>query len=176
MDIILYIDCDGVIYNTIEIAFKLMNELQIDRKDSKIVDDFFRNIDWQNLMNQSEIINNSINKIKLLQDSNLYKDIIILTKLNGNYYVEKVKRDTFDILLPKIKVLTLPLSYSKASIVNAKNNILVDDELRNIKLWNNAGGIGIQFIKDTIDFDHNIINDLSDIEKTSGVKILRKTR
>ena len=31
-------------------------------------------------------------------------------------------------------------------------------------------------MKDIVDLDHDIINDLDDIENTNGVKLLKKTR
>lgn len=172
---ILYIDCDGVILDTIETAFTMMKENNIDITNKYLVDYFFRNINWNYLINNSMIINNAIEKIKILKNNNIYQDVVILTKLSGNYDEERLKRDTFFKLLPNIKVITLPRDYNKALVVPSINNILIDDEDKNIASWNNYGGIGIKFTKDIIDLDNNIINDLNDIENTSKVKMLRKT-
>lgn len=176
MNNILYIDCDGVIFNTIETAFKMMKENNIDITDNRKVDYFFRSTSWELLLENSIIINDAINKIKLLKGKQIYKDVIILTKLSGNYTEERLKRETFSLLLPNTKVITLPRNYDKALVVSSMNNILVDDEEKNVISWNNHGGTGIRFMKDLIDFENDIINDLDDIENTNGVKLLRKTR
>ena len=172
---ILYIDCDGVIFNTMETAFNMMKINNIDINDGKIVDNFFKNVSWDILLENSIVINDAINKIIELSSKNIYKDVIILTKLSGNYYEEGLKRKTFALLLPNTKVITLPRNYDKALIVNSTNNILVDDEEKNIISWNNYGGIGIRFTKDNVDLENDIINDLNDIENTKKVKSLRKT-
>lgn len=44
----LYIDCDGVIFDTIVIAFNDMKLLGIDTKDELMVTRYFQNIDWIN--------------------------------------------------------------------------------------------------------------------------------
>lgn len=173
---ILYIDCDGVIFNTIETAFNMMRENNIDITNGKLIDNFFRNTRWDILLEKSIIINDAINKIMEISDKQVYKDVIILTKLSGNYYEEGLKRETFGLLLPNTKVITLPRHYDKALVVSSVNNILVDDEEKNIISWNKHGGIGIKFTKDNVDLENNIINDLNDIENTKNVKLLRKTR
>ena len=176
MKFILYVDCDGVIFNTIETAFNMMKENNLDINNHKLVDNFFINTRWDILLKKSIIINDAINKVKNISNKQIYDDVIILTKLSGNYYEEGLKRETFSLLLPDTKVITLPRNYDKASVVPSKNNILIDDEEKNVISWNKNGGIGIKFMKDIVDLDHDIINDLDDIENTNGVKLLRKTR
>ncbi len=176
MESVLYIDCDGVIFNTIETAYKMMQENNIDITDNRKVDYFFRSTSWELLLENSIIINDAINKIKLLKEKQIYKDVIILTKLSGNYTEERLKRETFKLLLPGMKVITLQRDYDKAFVVSSSNNILVDDEEKNIISWKKNGGIGIRFISNLSDFENDIINDLEDIENTKGMKLLRKTR
>lgn len=176
MESILYVDCDGVIFNTIETAFNMMLENNLDITNKNLVDNFFKNVNWNLLLRKSIIINDAINKMKNISDKQIYKDVIILTKLSGNYHEEGLKRETFGLLLPNIKVITLPRNYDKTFVVPSKNNILVDDEEKNIVSWNKNGGIGIRFMNDIVDLEHDTINDLDDIENTNGVKLLRKTR
>ena len=45
----LYIDFDGVICNTIEITYKMMEDEGIDLKDSKRVQEFYKNLDWDSV-------------------------------------------------------------------------------------------------------------------------------
>lgn len=42
----LYIDFDGVICNTIEITYKMLDDLNIDTKDSDKVINFYKNLNW----------------------------------------------------------------------------------------------------------------------------------
>ncbi len=172
---ILYCDCDGVIFNTIEIAFNMMQEDGIDLRDKREIDSYFRTkIDWCEVFDKAETINDSINKIKILKESGLFSDIIILTKLSGGYYEEGLKRQIFNELLPGIRVITLQFGLAKASVVNAKNNVLIDDELRNCQNWNKEDGVAILFSQNMSDFEHDIVNDLMDIPHAFGAKRLLK--
>ena len=176
MDIVLYIDCDGVIFDTINEAYRMMDESGLDSKNHFLIDNFFKNVDWSVLFKRSKELNNAVNKIIFLKESNLFKDVIMLTKLSGNYNEEGIKRKIFNELLPGIRVITLQRNISKDSIVIANGNILVDDEIKNINSWNNSGGIGIFFHEKSSDFENNIISDLLDITKTSSYKKIIKTR
>ena len=116
MNSILYIDCDGVIFNTIEEAYRMMDEMNIDRNNKTNVNFFFKNVDWKTLFERACELNNAIEKIKLIKESNYYKDVIILTKLSGNYYEEGIKRAIFDALLPNVQVITLQFDLKKNSV------------------------------------------------------------
>lgn len=65
---------------------------------------------------------------------------------------------------------------NKDEVVVPLNNILVEDSISNATRWNNAGGIGILFVKEKQDYENDIIDDLSDLIKTNGVKKLLRTR
>ena len=172
-----YCDCDGVILNTIEVAFKIMERMGIDIHNRKQVDDTFRTlIDWNDIFAETGPINNSIDKLKLIKSSNIFKDIVILTKISGSYYEEVLKRDYFKETLPDIRVITLQYGLSKGSVVPAKGNILVDDEIGNCERWKNCDGTAILFKKNMCALEDNIINDLEDIVYTEGAKKLLKTR
>ena len=172
---ILYSDFDGVLYNTIDVSFSIMRENGCNMSDGKEIDNYFKKkLDWNRVFNEASMINNSIDKIKLLQESNLFKKIIILTKLSGNYHEERLKRDLIQMLLNDIPVITLQHELKKNMVVNAYGNILVDDEIKNCHFWNEDNGCAINFQKDNVDLEHNIINDLLDIPNTDGVKKLLK--
>ena len=58
-----YCDCDGVILNTIEIAFKIMTRMGVDIHNRKQVDDTFRKlIDWNDIFAETSPINTTIDK------------------------------------------------------------------------------------------------------------------
>lgn len=174
---ILYCDCDGVIFNTIDIAYEIMKQHGCDMSDKEI-DYYFRKIiDWQDIIRKSTVINDSINKIKELKASGLFDDVIILTLLSGNYDEERLKRNKFEISLPDIKIITLQYGIQKSSILaNPEKHILVDDKKSNCSNWQNSGGTAILFSQDENDLENNIINDLVDIPNTEGYKKLIKTR
>ena len=174
---IFYCDCDGVLLNTIEVSFRIMRDMGYDISNRKEVDSFFKKlIDWNEVFDKSAFINNSVEKIKYIKELNIFKDVIILTKLSGGYDEERLKRDLFYEVLPNIKVITLQYGLSKGVVVNAKDNILVDDEIGNCKNWEKEGGISILFSPYMVNLEDNIISDLADVQNTSGVKKLLKTR
>lgn len=174
---ILYCDCDGVILNTIEIAFDMMSEAGYDINDEFQRNYYFKHIvNWQDIFDRVTVINDSIEKIKLLKEKNVFSDIVVLTRLSGKYNEERLKRDLFKEYLPDTRVITIQFDIEKASVVKASNNILIDDEIRNCNNWRNNNGIAILFSEDSKDLRHNVINDLMDIPNTKGVKKLLKTR
>ena len=61
---ILYSDCDGVLFNTIDVAYEYMKNNGCNMKDRKEIDYFFRKvIDWHKLFKNATMINDSINKL-----------------------------------------------------------------------------------------------------------------
>lgn len=155
---ILYIDCDGVILDTVRTAIKLSREYKQD------VNFLFRNIDWNILIYESGILNDSINKIKKIVESSIY-DVKILTKLCGNDTEEMAKRILLGKLLPNVEIITLKYEENKDDVVNPYNNILIDDEEKNYIRWINKGGIGIHFVLENPDITKNEISDISEINK-----------
>ena len=175
---ILYCDCDGVIFNTIEVAFDIMKKDHCDMNNGNEIDYYFREkINWQDIFDKAVIINRSIDRIKELKKSDLFSDVIILTKISGNYDEERLKREIFKDYLPDVKVITLQFGLQKASIIsNPENHILVDDEKRNCINWQQYNGTAVLFSPSQSDLKNNIVNDLIDIPNTKGYKKLLKTR
>ncbi len=139
----LYIDFDGVILDTAKKFEFLLNSGMIPRKDKKAVLEFFTNIDWPNLIRNTNQINNSIDKIKLLDKSNLY-DIAILTHVLS-LEEANAKIRYLDKELPGINVIPTHKSIKKNHQVDAYGSILVDDYLGNLIPWRDDGGFSIKF-------------------------------
>ena len=175
---ILYCDCDGVIFDTIDVAFDMMREYGCDIKNRNEVDYYFRRvIDWREIFKRAKIINNAIEKIRILKESYDFDDTLILTSLSGNYYEEGLKRKIFGEKLPEVKVITVQYGIPKALVVNnIERSILVDDEKRNCNKWEMNKGTPILFSRTNIDLKNDVINDLLDIPYTDGYKKLIKTR
>ena len=175
-DVILYLDCDGVILNTIVEAYRMMEEEGLDTEDWRLVNYFFINTDWNVLIYRAGILKNAISKIKNIIKSGVYKKVVILTKTSGNVDEEKIKRILFGKLLPDVELITVDFYANKDEIVDPVNNILVEDSVKNANRWNNAGGVGVYFVRENPNYEMDEIDDLSDIQKTSSVKRLLKTR
>lgn len=172
---ILYSDFDGVIYDTIAVAFKMMEEANIDINDRKARDKFFHYIiDYAKLYRNATIINDAVNKLMYIKNSDIFSDVVILTKLSGNYDEERIKREFLKSVLPDIRVVTMQYDLNKATVVNPNGNILVDDEKRNCREWRDANGIAVLFRKDIVDLENDVINDLYDLTNTGSVKKLIK--
>ena len=174
---ILYCDCDGVILNTIQVAFSIMREHGCNLGNRQEVDAFFRNyIDWKEIFNRAEIINDAINQLRYIRKSGLFGDVMILSKLSGGYDEERLKRALFAKTLPMVRVITLQYGLNKGSVVNASGNILVDDEIGNCEMWRKENGTAILFSPYMTCVENDIISNLSQLKYTDGVKKLIKTR
>lgn len=175
-DVILYLDCDGVILDTMDTAYRMMSEEGLDISNGEVVNHFFINTDWNILIYEAGIIKDAIIKIKKIIASNIFSRVSILTKTSGNLEEEKIKRILFGKLLPDVPVITVNFRDNKDEVVDPVGNILVEDSIQNAARWNNAGGIGIIFVKDNPNHDKDIIDDLGDICEAYSVKKLLKTR
>ena len=63
----LYIDCDGVIYNTVKYAFEEMKKLGVNLKDEDAITDYFVHCDWNKLMTEGGIINDAQMNLELFK-------------------------------------------------------------------------------------------------------------
>ena len=139
----LYIDFDGVIMNTIEITYEDMFKKNINQANQAEVRNYYKNIDWQELLRKSHEINDGIQCIKSLIESDKY-EVSILTHINSLHEaVEKVKyiRKYFK----DITIIPVPRELSKTDMVHVEGSILVDDYAGNLEEWREKGGIAIRF-------------------------------
>ena len=153
----LYLDCDGVILDTISKSCKILRKEGIVSKDE--VTKFYTYIDWSKLIEESGEINDSISKIKELSN---YFDIEILTHVNSENE-SNVKRNYFAKELPNINVITVPIQVKKADFVDASGKILVDDSSSNLEYWIKKGGIGIKFSNSTQECNYRRITNLLEL-------------
>ena len=109
----LYLDCDGVILDTINFTYKMIKERGI--SEDKI-DDFFKNLSWENLIEEAGEINNSIEKIKELSK---YFDVEILTHVNSEEEI-RAKFKYFTKVLPDIKLNVVPKIIKKEILLIQK--------------------------------------------------------
>ena len=157
----LYIDFDGVIMDTINKTYEMMNEKKIDKTDNGAVRNFYENIDWKKLLLETDEINGAISKVKKLNDSSKF-NVAILTHVNSlNEAIEKVKfiRKFYN----DITIIPVPKAISKTKMVHTKDAILVDDYTGNLVEWKSEGGIGIKFSLEPKESDFIVIDDLDKI-------------
>ena len=138
----LYIDFDGVIYNSIEVSYKIAEEEHIN-KDYESYYQFFKNLDWCAVLEQSTEINDAFNCMKEIIDSGKF-NVFVLTHVvslkEAELKVKLIRRHLRDIT-----IIPVPKNLSKAEIVKAKDAILVDDYPENLREWQKCGGIGVRF-------------------------------
>ncbi|MBR3199219.1 MAG: hypothetical protein IKG27_04315 [Bacilli bacterium] len=139
----LYIDFDGVICNTIEVTYKMLDDLGIDKKEQDKVAEFYKNLDWESVLNICEIINDGMDNIKKIMKSEKF-NVAILTHVSSiNEVVAKVKY--IRKYLKDVTIIPVPKAISKTNMINARFSILVDDYPENLNEWKEAGGIGVRF-------------------------------
>ena len=137
----LYIDFDGVILDTIKITYQMIEDKNLQTQEEII--NFFKSINWKELLKISPIINDSINCIKKIIESEKF-DVTILTHVNSDHEKEeKIKFIKKEI--PNIKIIACPKRINKCDFVNPINAILIDDYIGNLEKWQAKGGISIKF-------------------------------
>lgn len=157
----LYLDCDGVILDTINRSYMMIKEKGLTTADE--VRTFYQNINWDTLIKESGEINNSISKIKILKD---YFDISILTHVYSKKEAfSKIKY--FKNVLPDIEVIIVPKRVEKADLINPYGTILVDDYIPNLDKWEAKGGIGVKFSDSGKTSQYTTIGDLLELTKMS---------
>ena len=139
----LYIDFDGVIMNTIEVGYKKITESgqEINEETCK---EMFSGLNWKTFLNKEcSPINNSIECIQKVVDSNIF-NVNILSHVNTIEeaiakieYIRKYFKD--------ITFIPVPKPMSKTKMVHTKDAILIDDFSGNLREWTKAGGIGVRF-------------------------------
>jgi len=165
---IVFIDCDGVILNTIECSRDmLLEKYGIDKykhkrenvEDDKLVAKFFAELDWGELLNKSSQINNSFFWINKLYDSKEFYPIIF-SMCNSNQ--EAIQKDKFfNEYLPNIERIYFSPCNKKAELKSLGlglghgkdlgywsvgcGAILIDDDTHNLVPWKEKGGRPVLF-------------------------------
>lgn len=157
----LYIDFDGVILDTMAGPYKKLKESGIDMRDQDKVMEYFRNLDWKKLIEETPEINDSINEVKKICESKKF-NVYILTHINStSEMIEKIKY--LHKVLPQVTVVSVPKELSKTEVVNPSAAILIDDYSGNIRDWQKKLGIGIKFVKELEGSDYPEITHLSEV-------------
>ena len=155
----LYIDFDGVVLDTIPHLYAALEASGTDTNNEKEVYRFFSMYDFDMIINDDNILNDSIECINRLIESKKF-EISFLTHVNSldeatskiNYLKSKFKNNITIIITPK--------EVSKTMMVHAEGAILVDDYSGNLIEWENCGGISVRFSKELESKGFLVINKL----------------
>lgn len=142
----IYVDFDGVIFDSETLLFEGYHKLEV--RNEKIKLEYIQNIDWSNILDNSEIINDAIDILKRAKS-----DIAILTKIHSMENEGTAKIRKLRNLGVTSSIYLAPYTLKKTDIVNPKDNILIDDTIHNLDDWSLKGGIPIFFNKDGNDID-----------------------
>lgn len=163
----LYIDFDGVIIDTIPFLYKALEESGVDTSKEEEKRKFFSKYDFSKIINDENILNDSIECINKLKKSNIFQ-ISILTHINSLEegivkvnYLRKYFKDITIVLTPK--------QLEKTEMVHSKGAILVDDYSGNLRVWESKGGIPIRFSKDREESSFKTITRLDELIDLFGV-------
>ena len=136
----LYIDFDGVILDTIT---PLYNDYENQKIEPEKATDFYINYPWENIIDDKYIINDAIDNIYEIIESDKF-NLAILTHINSlNEAVLKIKylRKYFS----DITIIPCPKEIPKTKMIHTKNSILIDDYAGNLRQWQKEGGIPVRF-------------------------------
>lgn len=139
----LYIDFDGVILDTIPILYKKIEDANVDKYNYKAASAFFASLNWEDLLEETSVLSDSINNIDKIIKSKKF-NVAILTHVNSlNEAIAKVNylRKYF----ADMTIIPVPKKISKTKMVQTKDAILIDDYSGNLREWEDEGGIGVRF-------------------------------
>ncbi len=156
----LYIDFDGVIYNTIDVSYKMAEKGQI-AKDYERYYQFFKNLDWCEVLEKSSEINEAfscINKIINSGKFNVYILSHVVSMKEAEFKINLIRK-----YLTDVTIIPVPKRISKTKMVKVKDAILIDDYPENLKEWSNAGGIAIRFDLDMDGKGFPVIDRLDEV-------------
>ena len=176
----LYIDCDGVLLNTIEVLYRVFDIFH-EHEPTITMTDWLKIIDWSKVLHEAGALNDSVEVVKTFPIDKynistktqhgerkvkyVFKPIdglaILTTVQSSEEAFQKIKY--IRELGVEHEIIIVPARCDKNEVVSAKGNILVDDHKENLRKWQDAGGIAIQFHQEKKKGEFQIINSLSQI-------------
>lgn len=166
----LYIDFDGVILDTIKVTYQMIEDRNLQTEEE--IRNFYININWNELLKISPVINDSINCIKKIIESERF-DVTILTHVHSKHEIEE-KINFIKKEIPAIKIITCPKRIDKCDFVNPINAILIDDYIENLEKWQAKGGISIKFSDKNKENSNFII--ITKLDQVLDIDFKAKTR
>ncbi len=157
----LYIDFDGVILNSIEVSYQMMREKYGKKITSDESTEFYKNINWNDFLKMCTPINNSIENLQKLIDSDMF-DVAVLTHVLSESESD-AKQKYLQECLPGIKCIPVTKPKQKWESVVCENAILVDDYSENLLSWKQHGGIPVKFSLKNKEYEYITIRSLDEL-------------
>lgn len=134
----IFIDFDGVIFDTEKRVVERKNQ-----KPDMSWNEFFEELDWFQLLEESKVINNAIDYI--LKGQTRSEQLFILTKIHTLVEME-AKTKLLRNKKIEVPILFVPPHVKKSQIYLPNNGeILIDDSIKNLIDWEQNGGNSIYF-------------------------------
>ena len=156
----LYIDFDGVIYNSIEVSYKIAENENVS-KDYESYYQFFKNLDWCEVLRQSSEINDAFKCIEEIINCGKFK-VFILTHVVSTKEAE-LKIELIRNYLDDVTIIPVPKRVDKNKMVKVQDSILIDDYPENLRRWDKDGGISIRFDLDMDGKGFPVIDKLDEV-------------
>ena len=164
-----YIDCDGIILNTEEGLFDEYYRLKENNPGYKRLQ-YLQSLDWESWIAQSKFIGDAYEVLMSYEPSKAD----ILTKVHS-LDEAKIKINFFKSKGILNNIIIVPYGISKADVVRAKGNVLVDASQSNLDEWNLAGGYSFYMgSKEIIYPKIETLDDIMDDEKVKKLIVSRK--
>ena len=158
----LYIDFDGVVMDTIPLLYNELEKNGVSLGNEEKIAETFRNFDFNTIIKDKNILNDSLECIKKLIESKRF-EISFLSHVNsleeGIVKIKYLRKHFKD----NITIIIVPKVISKPKMVHSEGAILVDDFSGNLKEWSEAGGISVRFSKELESKGYPVINRLDSL-------------
>ena len=153
----IFIDCDGVILDTETHLFDEYDKLKKSNPNLKRKV-YLQNFNWETYLETVKDINDALYLLKSFN----YSHADILTKVHSiEEAVAKIAYFRHNNI--KNNIIVVPSDVPKSSVVEAKGNILVDDNNENLENWDLNNGYAIYFgNKDSKYFKINSLQEVLD--------------
>jgi hypothetical protein len=157
----LYIDFDGVVLDTIPYLYSALEKSGANVSNESEIRVFYASFDFSKIINDDNILNDSINCINKLIESKRF-EISFLTHVNSLDEACK-KADYLRRHFKDITIIIVPKEISKIKMVHSKDAILVDDYSGNLREWEENGGIAVRFSKEMESHGYKVIDKLDQL-------------
>ncbi len=155
----LYIDFDGVVMDTIPLLYNELEKNDVSLDNEEKIRTVFGSFDFRTIIKDKNILNDSIDCINKLLESNRF-EIAFLSHVNsldeGVVKIKYLRRHFKD----NISIIIVPKEISKTKMVHSEGAILVDDFAGNLEEWESTGGIPVRFSKDLESHGFKVLNRL----------------
>ena len=166
----IYLDFDGVVVDTWPLICEHYKKIyNTDLIEEVKLKKLFANLDWGYVLDNGFKNQQNIRVLQQLSNKSIRDRIKILTKVNS---IEEKQQKALFLKRNNIKfeMVAVVFEQSKTDVVDPTNNLLIDDEIKNLDEWEKKGGKAILYTKN----DNNCDSDGIQNFKYNTISILSK--